>query len=302
MHLLFLCLVSICFINITTGADWCYESQVSCNRSCLGPEEWNEVAASCEGRVQSPINIVTRKTLLDERLVPFTFSGYEEAFRSLLKNNGHTVEVDLPHSAMVSGGSLESTYRAVQLHLHWGQNGGSGSEHTIDGEQYPMELHIVHVKQEYSSLAEALEDPTGVAVLGFFFETSKSANKKYEPIIRSLGNIKQSGSNASLNGLSLDMLIPAKEDMRTYYRYQGSLTTPGCSEAVVWTLFQCTIPLSKEQLSAFSALRFSSGEPMIGTFRPVQPLNGRRVYRSGSGAVLASTIAPVISVLISIGL
>ncbi|XP_064158942.1 carbonic anhydrase 4-like isoform X3 [Anguilla rostrata] len=170
MHLLFLCLVSICFINITTGADWCYESQVSCNRSCLGPEEWNEVAASCEGRVQSPINIVTRKTLLDERLVPFTFSGYEEAFRSLLKNNGHTVEVDLPHSAMVSGGSLESTYRAVQLHLHWGQNGGSGSEHTIDGEQYPMELHIVHVKQEYSSLAEALEDPTGVAVLGFFFE------------------------------------------------------------------------------------------------------------------------------------
>ncbi|KAJ8403843.1 hypothetical protein AAFF_G00347110 [Aldrovandia affinis] len=288
--------------GIIAGADWCYQSQVSCNSSCIGPGKWDEFAALCDGRAQSPINIVTRKTLLDERLTPFKFTGYQEAFHGLIKNNGHSVEVDLHHSAMISGSSLETSYRAAQMHLHWGKNGGPGSEHTIDGEQYPMELHIVHVKQKYSSLAEALLDPTGVAVLGFFYETSTSVNRKYEPIISALKNITKSGSNTSLSGVSLDMLIPEHENMTTYYRYQGSLTTPGCTEAVVWTIFENTIPLSKEQLSAFSELEFRNGEKMTGTFRPVQPVNGRQVHRSGGGTVLASAMLLVTSVIASIGL
>ncbi|KAJ8280835.1 hypothetical protein GJAV_G00059660 [Gymnothorax javanicus] len=71
--------------------DWCYQSQVTCNRTCFGPEKWNKVATSCEGRVQSPINIVTRKTLLDERLTAFKFTGYKDTFQGQITNNGHTV-------------------------------------------------------------------------------------------------------------------------------------------------------------------------------------------------------------------
>ncbi|KAJ8257053.1 hypothetical protein COCON_G00192050 [Conger conger] len=267
-----------------------------------GPDEWNGVTGSCEGRAQSPINIVTRKALLDERLTRFTFTGYQDVFNSLVQNTGHSVQVGLPHSPRISGGLLETSYKAIELHLHWGKNGGPGSEHTIDGEQYPMEMHIVHMKQNYNSLAEALQDPAGFAVLGFFYETSPSVNKKYEPIIRSLEKIKQPGSNTSLSDLSLDSLIPAQENLTVYYRYQGSLTTPGCSEVVVWTMFQQPIPLSVEQLSAFSELQFSNGEPMIGTFRPVQPLNSRTVYRSGSSVVLASSLVLVTSLMVSIGL
>ena len=48
--------------------------------------------------------------------------------------------MNLPDSAKIDGGNLESTYKAIQLHFHWGLNGGPGSEHTIDGEQYPMEV------------------------------------------------------------------------------------------------------------------------------------------------------------------
>ncbi|KAJ8280834.1 hypothetical protein GJAV_G00059650 [Gymnothorax javanicus] len=210
--------------------------------------------------------------------------------------------MDLPSTAMISGGSLKSSYRALQLHLHWGKNGGPGSEHTVDGEQYPMEVHIVHMKQEYSSLVEALRDPAGVAVLGFFYETSRSVNKNYEPIIRSLQKIKQSGSSTMLSNLTLEMLIPSQKNLSTYYRYQGSLTTPGCFEAVVWTVFEHPIPLSKEQISAFSTLQFSNGEPMTGTFRPVQPLNSRNVYRSGSTAILPGGIFLVISVMVCMGL
>ena len=50
------------------------------------------------------------------------------------------VTVSVPHMATVSGGDLKTTYKAVQFHFHWGEDGGPGSEHTIDGEQYPMEV------------------------------------------------------------------------------------------------------------------------------------------------------------------
>lgn len=50
------------------------------------------------------------------------------------------VQVGVPHLSVISGGGLSNSYKAVQFHLHWGNNGGPGSEHTIDGEQYPMEV------------------------------------------------------------------------------------------------------------------------------------------------------------------
>jgi len=50
------------------------------------------------------------------------------------------VQLNLPNGAKINGANLGSTYKAQQLHLHWGKNGGPGSEHTIDGEKYPMEV------------------------------------------------------------------------------------------------------------------------------------------------------------------
>jgi len=50
------------------------------------------------------------------------------------------VQVEVPHLSTISGADLPATYKAVQFHLHWGNKGGPGSEHTIDGEQYPMEV------------------------------------------------------------------------------------------------------------------------------------------------------------------
>lgn len=51
------------------------------------------------------------------------------------------VQIGISHPSTISGGGLSTTYKAVQFHLHWGSNGGPGSEHTIDGEQYPMEVN-----------------------------------------------------------------------------------------------------------------------------------------------------------------
>uniref|UniRef100_A0A4W5RJ44 Carbonic anhydrase n=1 Tax=Hucho hucho TaxID=62062 RepID=A0A4W5RJ44_9TELE len=268
------------FLNITN---------VLSRYSCEGPDGWATVAGACGGKAQSPINIVTRRTLPDGRLTPFTFAGYQEAFHSFITNNGRTVKVDLPATAKVQGGDLAVPYKAVQLHLHLGKDGGPGSEHTIDGEQYPMELHIVNIKEEYNSLDEALKDLAGVGVLGFFYEVFFSLI---------LQNVLQ---NEKID-VSLDMFIPSQSNMTSYFRYQGSLTTPPCAEAVVWTIFKNTIPLSRQQLAAFSQLQFADGKPMVGTYRPVQPLNGRLVYRSGSQVILVSTLLLITSVISAIGL
>ncbi|XP_056451654.1 carbonic anhydrase 4a [Gadus chalcogrammus] len=297
-----LILLASLFSLSTASSDWCYPSQFSCTHQCKTPESWNQANSACGGRAQSPINVVTRKALVDERLGPFTFHNYQQTFHSTIKNNGHSVQVSVNHLATVQGGELVTGYKAVQFHLHWGKDGGPGSEHTIDGEQYPMELHIVHMKKEYTDLSAALKDPNGVAVLGFFYEESRSANKKYDNIINALPKITAPNSNTSLASISLDQLIPARQNLTTYYRYKGSLTTPGCTESVVWTLFEHTIPLSKEQLQVFSKLRFPNGEPMVGNFRPLQPLNGRMVYRSGAGALLASALLLMASVSVTLGL
>ncbi|MEQ2171726.1 hypothetical protein GOODEAATRI_013738 [Goodea atripinnis] len=168
-------------------------------------------------------------------------------------------QVGIPITSTISGGGLLTTYKAVQFHLHWGKDGGLGSEHTIDGEQYPMEVND-HQKQ-----------PT-------FY------------------------SNASLPPISLAQLIPPEQNLTSYYRYRGSLTTPGCTEAVVWTVFENPIPLSMEQLRAFSKVQFRDSKLMVNNFRPIQPLNGRQVFRSGSAMLLVSSTLLAAALAMALGL
>ncbi|XP_053474680.1 carbonic anhydrase 4-like isoform X3 [Ictalurus furcatus] len=310
MRNLLLCLVLVLVFKSCLSEDWCYQSQMSCDQPCKGPAAWNEVNSVCGGNRQSPINIVTKKTKKESSLTAFKFTGYDKIFTSMLKNNGRTVSLDIPLGATVSGGNLLHTYNAIQLHFHWGNNGSPGSEHTLDGEQYPMELHILHLKDTYIAVEDALNDTTGQAILGFFFETevtrtqlwqlfmqcerlrsqehheeSDSENKEYSAFIAALAQVQDAEGQAEL-AISLNSLILSERMLGAYYRYEGSETTPGCSESVIWTMFEQPIPLSRDQLAAFSTLKFNGGKPMVDTFRPVQPRKGRVVYRSHSGAAI----------------
>uniref|UniRef100_A0ACB8ECH2 Uncharacterized protein n=2 Tax=Sphaerodactylus townsendi TaxID=933632 RepID=A0ACB8ECH2_9SAUR len=87
--------------------------------------------------------------------------------------------------------------------------------------------------------------------------------------------------------LPLSSFIPKEEDLSEYYRYNGSLTTPGCSEGVIWTLFKEPIILSSTQVQEFwMKLYFNKDLPMEDNFRPVQSLGARTVYKSDSNALL----------------
>ncbi|XP_043574508.1 carbonic anhydrase 4a [Chiloscyllium plagiosum] len=291
MYSLVLLVLSFCLPFLRLGAgQWCYDIQ---NVSC-GPATWKNDYATCGLKSQSPINIVTKKAKFNENLTPFIFHGYDHVDTKVnwpITNNGHTVTVTLNKDITIKGGNLPYTYKAAQFHYHWGTETDPGSEHTIDGEQYPMEMHIVHYNEKYGNLENALKHSDGVAVLGFLFEESNENNEGINVIIQALKSISTSGGKSQLKPFALNRLIPDREKLKKYYRYQGSLTTPGCDEAVIWTVFAEPIPISKNQLNTFSAsLFYSDSEPMKLNFRPVQKLNDRPVYVSDSAMRLFNVV------------
>ncbi|PVD31565.1 hypothetical protein C0Q70_06979 [Pomacea canaliculata] len=181
----------------------------------------------------------------------------------------------------VTGGGLDGPYQVAQFHFHWGSNSSRGSEHEVNERQYPMELHIVTFKVAYDNFTNAQSHGDGLAVLGFFFEISNASHPVFDKLVSALPRL-QNGSDITFDVFSLRGLIP--NDTSKYYRYLGSLTTPGCLEIVVWTVFQETIKVSEAQIEAFRQLTVveSTNETihLEDNFRPVQPLYGRQVMVS----------------------
>ncbi|XP_041808939.1 carbonic anhydrase 4-like [Chelmon rostratus] len=272
-------------------AQWCYQSQYSCDDTCRDPSRWEAQFPSCGGLRQSPINIVTSKVHVNSALPPFNFIGHTNTNNITVENKGHSAHFLLPQSVRLTGGALPGHYRAAQFHFHWGGNGRPGSEHTIDGERFPMELHIVHIKEPYGSLAEAEHDMAGIALLAFLFEETTDDHPHLDAVIAALGRVQNNGSSTVIPNFRLSDVIPSAKELHSYYRYVGSMTTPGCEQAVAWTVFHRTLPISSRQLDAIALqCRFWTGQPMTDIFRPTQPLDGRVVYRSKASAALTSVI------------
>ncbi|XP_061105671.1 carbonic anhydrase IV c [Conger conger] len=284
-------------------AQWCYQGQYSCNETCRAPSDWHTLFPSCGRARQSPINIVTSRAQYDPALTPLHFQGYHDAHDVIVENMGHSAHFTLPPTLRLSGGQLPGRYKALQFHLHWGTDAGPGSEHTLDGERFPMELHIVHIKESYSTLEEAETDTSGIALLAFFFQESAEDNLHFNVVADALGRVRYTGNSSAVRAVHLGDIMPPDGELGGYYRYMGSMTTPGCQEAVVWTLFHTTIPVSRRQLVKVSGeLEFWTGKPMADIFRPVQRLNGRSVFRSAAGPVPPSPAAAWLCALAMSGL
>ncbi|XP_054852852.1 carbonic anhydrase 15-like [Eublepharis macularius] len=283
-------------VQASTAGLWCYDSQ---DPKC-GPLYWKDITKSCGGDNQSPINIDRRKTQRDRSLDEISFEGYDQApaGRWKLVNDGHTVTMNLDGASAaeqinITKGGLQDTYQALQFHFHWGDFNKNGSEHTIDGRQYPMELHLVHMNTKYKTLSEAKGHPNGLAVLSFLFKVSEMDNTNYNTIVAGLKNISRAETSVDLaSTFPLSNLLPNTDSLSKYYRYKGSLTTPGCEEVVVWTVFEEQIPISKPQLNAFvNTLYFKTAAKLLkmtNNFRPPQPLKSRKVYASKDATISRS--------------
>jgi carbonic anhydrase len=206
-------------------------------------DEWGELAedyALCGyGLAQSPIDI-TGETEIDLSDIGFT---YAETALNII-NNGHTIQLGAAEGNSILYNGIH--YNLLQFHFH------HPSEHTVNGVAAPMEVHFVHRDPNSNNLA----------VVGVLLVEGE-ANTAYEPIFDNLANA--TGEGVSIGSLDLNTLLP---DEREFVTYNGSLTTPPCSEVVRWLVMEEPVSLSAEQIAAFAAMFEMNA-------RPVQPLNGR---------------------------
>ena len=259
--LLIILLIQCVHLQSTTpspGAQhWDYERE--------GPDAWHHLFDTCEGESQSPIDIRTPYVKYDPNLKPLSLNGYTSNMSSYLWNfthNGHTIVAYPPPPLArlsMSGGGLPDVFYLIQFHFHWGYNAFQGSEHTINGMKYPLEVHFVHRAQFSNTLA----------VLGVLFDRQRDDNPHLNDLLSAL-NRTVNNTVTFEQSLDLSRLLPSSPTPR-FYRYNGSLTTPPCTEGVIWTLLTRTVPISSYQLRALS----NNMVPF--NFRPPQRLHTRRV-------------------------
>jgi carbonic anhydrase len=211
-----------------------------------GTEKWADLDkgfVACKySKEQSPINIDTgaaHKAALPK--IDFSYP----ALHGEIINNGHTIQVNVPPGGKIKIGADE--FQLLQFHFH------TPSEEKIDGQSYPMVVHIVH-----KGAGDQL------AVVAVLLKEGKE-NPALKTIFNSLP--AKEGEKKALTIFDLAAILP---EQRGYYAFMGSLTTPPCSDGVRWQVLQQSIEISSGQLASFRKLYSMNA-------RPVQPLNGREI-------------------------
>ena len=213
-----------------------------------GPEQWGEMkpefAACSSGKRQSPIDI---RDGISVQLDPVQFDYKPSNFRVI--DNGHTVQVNV-----APGNSIEvmgRRFELVQFHFH------RPSEERINGRQFDMVAHLVHKDLEGK-----------LAVVAVLLDRGS-----VQPIVQMVWNNQPLEKGEELPAkalLDLNNLLPAE---RGYFTYMGSLTTPPCSEGVLWMVMKNPVSISPEQIGIFARLY-----PM--NARPIQSASGRLIKGS----------------------
>jgi carbonic anhydrase len=220
---------------------WTYEGD-------SGPQNWGKLdakfAVCANGRNQSPIDL---KIFVEADLKPLKLD-YKASVAEIL-NNGHTVQVN--YNAGSSLGVDGVSFELKQFHFH------APSENKINGKQFPLESHLVHADQDGN-----------LAVVSVMFQEG-AANGLLSKLWEKMPN-KAGEKNAVPGGLNVTQMMPKERD---YYRFNGSLTTPPCSEGVRWFVIKRPATASKAQIEQFSK---AVG---VANNRPIQPTNARSVLR-----------------------
>ncbi|XP_065855356.1 alpha carbonic anhydrase 1, chloroplastic-like [Euphorbia lathyris] len=220
-------------------------------------KEWGKTYKTCsDGKNQSPININEKQSVLSKSLQPLT--RFYKPATAFLVDNGVNIGVRYTsdHASMIMDGK---NYTMRLMHWH------SPSEHRLNGVQYPLELHMVHTAPDES-----------LAVVGILYQFGQP-DQFIQSINTSLTQltqmVKEHKNPVEVSLGKLDTRLLGKKTNK-YYRYNGSLTTPPCTESVIWTLLPRIKTVSEEQVEAIKSPL--TGEYKL-NFRPVQPLNGRQI-------------------------
>nr|XP_021525556.1 carbonic anhydrase 6 isoform X1 [Aotus nancymaae] len=140
-----------------------------------------------------------------------------------------------------------------------------------------LQIHVVHYNSKYQSYETAQDAQDGLAVLAAFVEVKDyPENTYYSNFISHLANIKYPGQSTTLTGLDIQDMLP--ENLQHYYSYQGSLTTPPCTENVHWFVLADCVKLSRTQVWKLeNSLLDHRNKTIQNDYRRTQPLNHRVV-------------------------
>ena len=234
---LFLQLLATSAVASDAGPEWSYEGK-------NGPEHWGDLSpdfVQCRvGVNQSPVDITGT---IDAELPPLKLDY--NTYTTELINNGHTGQANVePGNYLRVGGE---SFELAQFHVH------TPSEHQIDGKQFLMEVHFVHTndKGELAVVAMLIDEGSPTGEMHKY--TSKIPVELNKPV-----PYRQ----------ALADLPPASKTEIPYYRYNGSLTTPPCTEGVRWYIL-------KEVMTISSDLRATYYDLIGDDARGPQPVNAR---------------------------
>lgn len=222
-----------------------------------GPSYWGDLCpkySECSnGKHQSPINISSADFIkvdefdIDYKMSKLTVRNNEHMHDII--DNGHTIQANVDDASLLTINGVKYTLK--QFHFH------TPSEHTVNGESFPMEMHMVH-----------LSDQNKIAVISFLFKESTENNEEIALLINNLP--KQKGEQINLNGEVFDIDKLDKMDISNIHHYSGSLTTPPCSEDVEWIILEDKISISKNQVLCFYNVIGPNN-------RPTQAINNRKI-------------------------
>lgn len=301
LGVLLLCLVQI---HLAEGAGGVYGKPSLNNKSnwnyLWGTQlgNWAAQHSICGHKKQSPINVLSRDTQYDSKLGSLKLKNYEETkdVYFLMKNRNTDIEFrawsagTIPQTVEFKG----ITYRLFQFHTHWGSTNFQGSEHLVDSQQYAAEMHIIHYNTKYADVGEAINKPDGLLVWGHFLKVDRKSaveNQAFNDMLNKFGDANKCCSVTNMT-LNLFDILPKKHS--DFYHYSGSLTTPPCYESVQWIVNRDPILVSENQIKKFQDLKdiaMGAEEPLVNHYRPVQPLNGRTVYRNFKDLECSAAVA-----------